>query len=243
MRVLGRDLVDPFTEFWEAVSHELPVESDAIERGLSSVFGDQSVDISSSVTSYSDTGPTMPRWMTLPDDDLAYHVAHELTHTLMRERGYPKTLRGIGYPPDSAEARVGEDLEEMVLHPSLESILEPFGFGHDFIVGNMASGAMRGLQSAPVPEYGTPWHFTWAIRFCMLQMELPLELWSPLEIIYAERAPAVTKLGRELARTLADTGWGSPQKALDAMVRTRDALGLDIQDKVLVLDPTTGRII
>ena len=164
MRALGRNLVDPFTEFWEVVSRELPVDSDAVERGLGSVFGDQGVEFS---------GPHAPRWMSLPDDDLAYHVAHELTHMLMRERGYPKTVRGVGYPLDSAEARVGEDLEEMVLHPSLESILEPFGFTHDFIVGNMASGAMRGLRSAPVPEYGTPWHFTWAIRYCMLWMELP----------------------------------------------------------------------
>ena len=233
MRVLGRDLVDPFTEYWEAISHELPVDPDEIERGLSSVFGDQGVEFFT---------PAMPRWMSLPDDDLAYHVAHELTHTLMRERGYPKTMRGVGYPPDSAEARVGEDLEEMVLHPSLESILEPFEFRHDFIVRNMASGALRGLQSAPVPEYGTPWHFTWAIRYCMLQMELPLELWSPLEIMYAERAPAASGLGRELVSILTDTGWGSPEKALDAMVRTRNALGLDVQDKVLVLDAATGRV-
>ena len=235
MQALGRNLVDPFTEFWEAVSHELPVNCDAIERGLSSVFGDQGVELVGAAK--------MPRWMSLPDDDLAYHVAHELTHTLMRERGYPKTVRGIGYPPDSAEARVGEDLEEMVLHPSLESVLEPFGFRHDFIVGNMASGAMHGLQSAPVPDYGTPWHFTWAIRFCMLQMELPLELWNPLEIIYAERVPTAAALGHELVRILATAGWGSPEKALDAMVSTRDALGLDVQDKVLVLDPTTGRVI
>ena len=234
MRVLGRELVDPFTEFWEAVSHELPADSDAIERGLSSVFGDQGVEFS---------GASPPRWMSLPDDDLSYHVAHELTHVLMRERGYPKTVRGVGYPPDSAEARVGEDLEEMALHPSLEAILEPFGFRHDFIVGNMASGAMRGLRSAPVPEYGTPWHFTWAIRFCMLRMELPLELWSPLEIVYDERAPAAAALGRELVDILTETGWGSPEKALDALVRTRDALGLDVQDKVLVLDPATGRVI
>ncbi len=233
MQVLGRELVDPFTEFWESVSHELAVEGDAIERGLSAVFGDQGVDFAGS----------SPRWMSLPDDDLAYHVAHELTHTLMRERGYPKTVRGVGYPPDSAEARIGEDLEEMVLHPSLETILEPFGFSHDFIIRNMASGALRGLQSAPVPEYGTPWHFTWAIRFCMLQMELPLGLWSPLETVYVERAPAVTDLGRELLNIVVDVGWGTPEKALDAMVRTRDALGLDVQDKVLVLDSITGRIV
>ena len=152
-------------------------------------------------------------------------------------------MRGIGYPPDSAEARIGEDLEEMVLHPSLETILEPFGFSHDFIIRNMAFGALQGLQSAPVPEYGTPWHFTWAIRFCMLQMELPLELWSPLETVYVERAPAVTDLGRELLNIVVDVGWGTPEKALEAMVRTRDSLGLDVQDKVLVLDSATGRIV
>ena len=233
MQVLGRELVDPFTEYWESVSQELPVDSDAIERGLSTVFGDQGVEFA---------GPA-PRWMSLPDDDLAYHVAHELTHMLMRERGYPKTVRGIGYPPDSAEARIGEDLEEMVLHPSLESILEPFEFRHDFIISNMASGALQGLQSAPVPEYGSPWHFTWAIRFCMLQTELPLELWTPLETIYAERAPAVTDLGRELLNIVVDVGWGTPEKALEAMIRTRDALGLDVQDKVLVLDSATGRVV
>ncbi len=233
MQVLGRELVHPFSEFWAAVSYELPVDSDAIERGLGTVFGDQGVEFSGSA----------PRWMSLPDDDLAYHVAHELTHTLMRERCYPKTVRGIGYPSDSAEARIGEDLEEMVLHPSLESILEPYRFRHDFIVRNMASGALQGLQSAPVPEYGTPWHFTWAIRFCMLQMELPLELWTPLETVYVERAPAVAALGRELLYIVVDVGWGTPEKALDAMVRTRDALGLDVQDKVLVLDSSTGHIV
>ena len=234
MRVLRRELVDPFDAFWRTFSPELPVAADEIERGLSSVFGDQGVEFS---------GPAELRWMSLPDADLAYHVAHELTHILMRKRGYPKTLRGVGYPPGSAEARVGEDLEEMVLHPSLESILEPFGFSHDFILSEMAAGAKAGLESAPVPEYGTPWHFTWAIRFCLLQMELPLEMWSELEMIYAERAPAVTRLGSELNGILADSGWGDPERALDAMVSARNALALDVQDKVLILDPVTGRIL
>ena len=234
MRVMRRELVDPFDAYWRAFSPELPVAADEIEWGLSSVFGDQGVELS---------GPNQPRWMSLPDDDLAYHVAHELTHILMQERGYPKTLRGVGYPPDSAEARVGEDLEEMVLHPSLESILDSFGFSHDFILGSMASGASRGLESAPVPEYGSPWHFTWSIRYCLLRMELPLELWTSVETIYKARAPAVVGLGCELFDIMTDTGWGSRALALDAMVRTRDALGLDVQDKVLVLDPTTGNIV
>ena len=60
MLVLGRDLVDPFTEFWETVSHELPVDSDAVERGLSSVYGDQGIESFRNVTPYSDTGLAMP---------------------------------------------------------------------------------------------------------------------------------------------------------------------------------------
>ena len=234
MKVLGRELADPFTEFWEEFSPELTVAESDIENGLSTVFGDQGADA---------TAPYEPRWMSLPDDDLAYHVAHELTHQVMVFRKYPKTMRGVGYPPDSAEARVGEDLEEMVLHPSLEAILEPFGFSHEFILGRMAEGARGGLSSAPVPEYGTPWHFTWAIRHCLLRMELPRHLWTPVETIYTERAPEAAALGRELLDIMLEVGWGSREQALAAMVRTRDCLGLDVQDKALVLDTDTGRVL
>ena len=234
MKVLGRELADPFTRFWDEVSPELRVGPDEIEMGLSSVFGDQGADA---------TAPLAPRWMSLPDDDLAYHVAHELTHQAMAARKYPKTMRGVGYPPDSAEARVGEDLEEMALHPSLEAILEPFGFRREFILSRMAEGAMGGLRSAPIPEYGTPWHFTWAIRYCLLRMELPRHLWTPIENIYVERAPDATALGRELLGIMLDVGWGSPELALEAMTRTRDCLGLDVQGKVLVLDTATGRVL
>ena len=234
MRVLGRELVDPFTEFWEEYSPELPVVESDVEKGLSTVFGDQGSDA---------TAPYEPRWMSLPDDDLAYHAAHELTHQVLLARRYPKTMRGMGYPSDSAEARVGEDLEEMVIHPSLEIILEPFGFRHEFILKRMAEGAMGGLSSAPAPEYGTPWHFTWAIRYCLLKMELPLHLWTPIENIYVERARDATALGRELLEIMLDVGWGSREQALEAMTRTRDCLGLDVQDKVLVLDTDSGRIL
>ncbi|MCY4654010.1 MAG: hypothetical protein OXC95_12710 [Dehalococcoidia bacterium] len=234
MRVLGRELADPFTEFWQQLAPELPFVEKDVEEGLSAVFGDQGADA---------TAPYEPRWMSLPDDDLAYHVAHELTHQVLLNRKYPKTMRGMGYPPGSAEARVGEDLEEMVLHPSLEMILEPFGFTHEFILSRMAEGAMSGLASAPVPEYGTPWHFTWAIRYCLLKMELPLYLWTPIENIYLERAPDATALGRELLEIMFDVGWGSRKQALEAMTKTRDCLGLDVQDKVLVLDTTDGRIL
>ena len=234
MKVLGRELVDPFGEFWDEVSAELSVNADQIESGLSGVFGDQGVDV---------TAPYPPRWMSLPDDDLAYHVAHELAHQVMAARKYPRTARGVGYPPDSAEARVGEDLEEMVLHPSLEAILEPFGFRRDFILQNMAEGAMRGLIAAPTPEYGSPWHFTWAIRRCLLQMELPRRLWTPIENIYAARAPEANALGRELMDIMLDVGWGSRERSLEAMRRTRDCLGLDVQNKILVVDTASGRIL
>ncbi len=234
MRVLGRELADPFTEFWEELAPELPVVESDVEKGLSAVFGDQGADA---------TAPYEPRWMSLPDDDLAYHVAHEITHQVLLNRKYPKTMRGMGYPPGSAEARVGEDLEEMVLHPSLETILEPFGFRHEFILNRMSEGAMGGLASAPVPGYGTPWHVTWAIRYCLLRMELPLYLWTPIENIYSERAPDAMALGRELLEIMLEVGWGSREQALEAMTRTRDCLGLDVQDKVLVLDTGSGRIL
>ena len=234
MRVLGRELADPFTEFWEELAPELPVVARDVEEGLSTVFGDQGADA---------TAPYHPRWMSLPDDDLAYHVAHELTHQILLTRKYPKTMRGMGYPTGSAEAQVGEDLEEMVLHPSLEAILEPFGFRHEFILNKMAEGAMRGMVSAPAPEYGAPWHFTWAIRYCLLKMELPMYLWTPIEQIYVERAPSATALGRELLKIMLDVGWGRRERALEAMTKTRDCLGLDVQDKVLVLDTASGRIL
>ena len=233
MNVLGRPLVEPFPKFWRTFSHDLDVTSEEIERGLSSVFGDQGVD---------SMGTATPRWMSLPGDDLAYHTAHELTHSLMGAWGYPRTVRGPGYPVDSAEARVGADLEEMVLHPALEYILEPFEFRRDFILQNMAHGALHGLRSAPVPEYGAPWHFTWAIRYCGLRLDLADDLWHPIALIYQERAPEISKLGEELLDIMNEAGWRTKEQVLDAMIRTRNTLGLDVYDKVLILDPTTGQV-
>ena len=227
-------MVQPFEDFWQTVSPELDVSRAAIERGSSAVFGDQGADL---------TAPRPPPWMSLPDDDLAYHVAHELTHQVLVSRGYPKTMRGIGYPADSGEARVGEDLEEMVLHPSLHAILDEFGFRHEFILSNIAEGALSGISSAPVPHFGSPWHFTWAIRYCLLRMELPLQLWRPIETAYFERAAAAARLGEELAEIMVEAGWGTREQALAAMVETRDALGLDVQDKVLILDPLANTIV
>ena len=162
-----------------------------IEQRHSSVFGVQGIDLV--------TPDPPPPWMELPDDDLAYHVAHELTHIVLRQRGFPKTGRGTPYGEDSAEARIGGDLEEMVLHSPLEKLLLPFGFNHDYIRARMLEGAMNGMvrSPVPVPEPGTPWSFTWAIRYCELQLELVPEQWDGLEAIYKERAPGVYDLGEE----------------------------------------------
>ena len=233
MKALGRALVAPFDLFWDEFADALPASADDVERGSSAVFGDQGADV---------TAPAAPRWASLPDDDLAYHAARELAMRLMESRGYPRAVRGEGYPPDSAEARVGADLAEMVLNPSLHEILAPFGFRRDFILRTMADGALNGLRAAPVPRYGSPWHFTWAIRHCLLAMELPAPLWTPIESLYDARAPRAAALGRELRAIMRETGCGSRERALAAMIKTRDALGLDVQDKVLVLDAATGRV-
>ena len=232
MKTLGRPLVAPFDLFWERFADSMPASADHVERGLSPVFGDQGAD---------KTAPDMPRWMSLPDDDLAWHVARELALRLMESWGYPQTVRGAGYPPDSAEARVGADLAEMVLNPSINAILAPFGFRRDFILRTMADGALNGLRAAPVPPRGSPWHFTWAIRHCLLALELPDPLWTPIEALCDRRAPHAAELGRELIQIMRETGWGSRESALEAMIKTRDALALDVQDKVLVLDPVSGR--
>ena len=67
-------------------------------------------------------------------------------------------------------------------------------------------------------------------------------LWTPIETLYDRRAPQAAALGRELGEILQETGWGSRERALEAMVKTRDALALDVQDKVLVLDPVSRRL-
>ena len=179
--------------------------------------------------------------LSLPDDDLAYHVAHELTHIVMRERGFPRTGRGRRYSEDSAEARVGGDIEEMVLHPSLHKLIEPFGFTWEFIQGRMISGALSGLTHSPVPEETTPWFFTWAIRYCELELELPAPEWTRLEGLYRARCPKVRELGSELVEIMRRVGWGAREQAIEAMVGVRDALGLKVEERVLVLDPVEDR--
>lgn len=234
MRVLGRLLPPPFDEFWERFQPEIPVALEHIEAGHSVVFGDQGYDLSA---------PELPAWAGLPGDDLAYHVAHELYHIVQRQRGYPKTVRGRQFSADSVEARIGADLEEMILHPPLEELLrEEMGFTNDFIRKRMLNGALNGVANSPVPEYGTPWFTTWAIRYCEMQIILNAEEWSELEAVFKERSPQVARLGEEMTALVNDVGWGTRDQALEALVGVRDSLGLQVKQVVLVLDPVTGEI-
>lgn len=234
IRVLGRGLPDYFERYWNIVSADVDVPVEYIEEGHSAIFGDKGFDI---------TTPQMPDWMDLPDDDLAYHVAHELEHMAQRNRGFPKTIRGNNYPADSAEARIGGDLEEMIFHPPLEQTLRESGFKWDFIKSRLVEGVLSGVNGSPPPEFGTPWYFTWAIRYCELQMELSSEHWSHVEVAFLRSSPGVASLGEELVAIIRKVGWGTTEQALESLVKVRDSLGLKVNEVVLVMDPTTGKII
>ena len=234
MRVIGRELPHPFDEFWNSFNSEIPVSIEHIESGHSVVFGDQGADLSA---------PNLPAWAELPSNDLAYHVAHELFHIVQRQRGYPKTVRGRQYPPNSVEARIGADLEEMILHPPLEELLRgEMGFTNDFIRERMLQGALRGVASSPVPEYGTHWFTTWAIRYCELQVILSTEEWAKLQAVFTARSPQVARLGEEMTAIMNELGWGTREQALQSLVAVRDSLGLQVNQIVLVMDPVSGEI-
>lgn len=234
MKVLGRELVAPFNVFWEQYKGDISVPAEYIEEGHSIVFGNGG---------YDRTAPELPRWASLPDDDLSYHVAHELTHIIQRDQGYPQTLRGKQYPPDSPEARMGGDLEEMIFHPPLDEMLYKIGFKNDFIRKRMFNGALKGVSESPIPAYGSHWFFTWAFRYCELQIDLERSDWLQLEDIYRARAPEVCKLGEELVAIIRAVGWGTREQALETILRVRDTLGFKVNEIVLVLDPVSGEIL
>ena len=234
MNVPGRILVPPFDAFWEQFGVEVPIPVEYIEEGHSSVFGHQGMDV---------TAPNMPEWTSLPDDDLSYHVAHELTHIVMKERGFPRSGRGLQYTEDSAEARIGGDLEELVLHPALETLIDHLGFKKEVLQARMLDGAMNGLVRSPAPARGTPWFFTWAIRYCELKLGLPTHKWQLLQSVYDSRSSEVCDLGEELVATMVNVGCGTRDQALEAMVKVRDTLGLKVDDRVLVIDSISGRVL
>ncbi len=37
-----------------------------------------------------------------------------------------------------------------------------------------------------------------------------------------------------------DVGWVTREQALEALIRSRDTLGMRIDDRILILDPATG---
>ena len=233
MEVLGRVLVAPFDGFWEQYGQEAETPLELIQEGDPTVFGPDG---------YQKGSQELPPWMELPDEALSYHVAHELTHQVMRTRGFPLSVRGQQYGGGSPEAEVGRDLEEMVSHPALEELLRPFGFNGTHILLHLFESARQGLESSPIPETGTPMWATWACRFCELQFLLPERQWLRLEVVYDGRCPDIADKGRELADIMRAEGFSTPDQALHAMIRARDALGLKEAMRSLVLDPREGKV-
>ena len=233
MRVLGRELEHPFDAFWRRFGPEVDTPIHEIEEGHKAVFGSESYGVGSG---------DLPGWLELPDEALSYHVAHELTHLVMRRQGFPNNVRGPQYSEDSQEARVGGDLEEMISHPCLEEMLRPFPFDRTHIQQHLFEGARRGLEGSPVPKFGTHWWLTWACRFCELQFLLPHNQWLRLEVVYDDRCPGISEKGRELVDIMLKEGFQTPDQALQAMSKARDALGLKEAQRCLVLDPRDGAI-
>ena len=233
MKVLGRELVKPFEAFWNLFGPQIGISAQLIEKGHRAVFGAER---------HREGTNGLPRWMELPDEAFSYHVAHELTHQIIRRQGFPASVRGQQYAEDSPEARIGGDLEEMVSHFVLEEILSPFPFDRVHIQEHMFTSARRGLEESPIPEFGTLWWATWACRFCELQHLLPRKKWVRLEVVYDGRCPKIATKGRELVDIMRSDGYKSPDQALQAMIKIRDTLGLKDEDRCLVFDPRYGKM-
>ena len=234
MKVLGRKLVNPFDSFWSEYVSEIEVLPESIQSGHSSGFGDQGADKLSS---------HIPKWMELPDGDLCWHVAHEISHLVVRNRGFPRTAHGPLFEEDSPEVRIGGDIEEMVLHQVVDYIMEPFGFTNEAILTKMTQGALTGLKNSPAPSQGTPWFYTWAIRYSELKLTLDDVRWSPIDILYNERSPGTRELGERILDIVNDVGTGTPQQSLEVMVNIRDVLGFGLDGSILIVDQTQSRII
>jgi len=229
MKVLGHPLPQPFDDFWARLGPEISVPENLIALAHHSVFRDQAWD--------PDFPDDLPTWLSLPPGPLAYHVAHELTHILLLRRGYPRSIRGLPYSSDSEEARIGGDLEEMLHHHALEAVLQPFPFERWHIQDHLFNTASSGLETAPVPKPGSFWWATWALRYCELQFHLPPDRWQPIQDTYHRRCQDIAAKGQELAATIDSVGCNTPDKALQAMIKVRDALGLEEGQVCLVLDP------
>ena len=231
MKVLDRDLIPEFIRFWEDIKSELDVTEFDITSASSAVFGDQSVEA---------LGGAKPAWMQLPDLDLAHHIAHELAHQLLRKRGYPRIGRGIRYGTSSSEARVGGDLEELVIHIPLDALLAEYGFSNKVIVERMFNGAKEGITSSPVPDYGSPWFFTWAIRYAELTRMLTDSQMGKIDDVFREKCNEIRMLGKELLLILRRYECWTPSQTKRAMMDCRDTLGLGVDGRVLIIDGEDG---
>ena len=132
--------------------------------------------------------------------------------------------------------------EEMISHPALQEFLRPFPFDRSHIQRHLFEGARRGVEGSPVPEAATPWWATWAIRFCELRFLLPHKQWLRLEVVYDGRCPDIADKGRQLLDIMHQEGFLTPDQALEAMVKSRDALELKEAYRCLIMDPRDGKI-
>ena len=140
MEVLGRTLISPFNNFWKTFSQDISINKEFIEQGHSLIFQDQGLDQTTSFP---------PRWIELPDPDLAYHVAHELSHLVLNSKKYPRLLIEKQFKNDKDQNRIKDDLQELVDHIAINFLLKPFEFRNDFITQNTANGAIienKGLE-------------------------------------------------------------------------------------------------
>ena len=230
MHILGRNLITPFTNFWEDHASELNLSIGLINKGDPSIFGTETP-----VKSIEQT----PSWLNLPDGALSYHVAHELTHIIMTKRGFPSTVRGPQYKINSPEARAGSDLQEMILHPGLENILEPYDFNRTHIRQHLFEGARKGLEESPTPKTGTLWWVTWTCRFAELFHLLTREQWIRLEVVYEGRCPDIAAMGNKLISIMKEEGFQTASQAIRSMISARNILRLHKNSQCFVLNPAT----
>ena len=231
MKVLGKILVDEFDKFWQLFNSELDLPLEYLEEGHSLIFGDQGVD---------NFPNHQPPWTFLPKQDLSYHVAHELTHILLRRRQYPSTFQGVQHKHNLGLTRVANDIEEAVIHRALDALISPFGFTKNNIQERILTGAIKGLTNSPIPDNNTLWFYTWALRFAELKFELPAEKWDQLEHIYQYRCQNIASLGRLIFEIIKETGWDTRNDVLKSMISVRDILDLKSDDEILVMDSRNG---
>ena len=113
----------------------------------------------------------------------------------------------------------------MITHPALEDILQLYPFDRRHIQERLFKGALQGVANSPVPDSGSLWWATWASKFCELKFLLPRQAWSQLEDVYHHRCPDIADKGRELDGIMRQEGYSTPDQALAAMIKARDAVG------------------